>query len=49
MLKSGVGNSVTAAALAANAMNSTVVAIAVRLNKTKVPLFFWYVSDCRAG
>lgn len=37
MLGSGMGNMVSAAALAATAMNSNVIAITVRLNKTTVP------------
>ena len=51
MLESGTGNMVTAAALAARAMNSKMVANTARLNKTAVPqtlVLFWYVRNCRA-
>jgi hypothetical protein len=38
MLESGTGNMVTAAALAASAVNNSAVAMTVRLNKAAVPV-----------
>lgn len=49
MLESGTGNMVTAAALAASAMNNSTVAMTVRLNKTAVPRFFFSGMCVTAG